>query len=305
MSWNKYKVQKKQIYVSGSGWQDATPLETRQGDLIESYSSYTDCFGDDVKIGIYWGTDYEAVSCDADYYGDTNTEISKDAFRETSKGYSSYYLADTIMIGNCVTSIRNYGFQNLRSLKSVYLPSTITSIGNAAFEDCRMLTSVTIPDSVTSIGERAFWGCSGLTDVILPSGITNIDKLTFENCSGLTSITIPSGVTSIGNQSFHNCSSLPSITIPDRVRSIGNWAFQNCSGLTSVTIGSGITSIAQGAFILCYGLQDFIITAPSPPTLGSGALDGSTCYIRVPYASVNAYKTASGWSTYASRIRSI
>jgi len=43
-----------------------------------------------------------------------------------------------------------------------------------------------------------------------------------------------------------------------------------------------------------------------PPTLGSSTFDDTNnCPIYVPSGSVNAYKSASGWSTYADRIQAI
>lgn len=42
MAWNKYKVEKKQIY-SGGTWIDSVPLETRVGDYVDTYSTYAEC----------------------------------------------------------------------------------------------------------------------------------------------------------------------------------------------------------------------------------------------------------------------
>ena len=43
----------------------------------------------------------------------------------------------------------------------------------------------------------------------------------------------------------------------------------------------------------------------TPPTLGANAFNNTTCKIYVPDASVSAYKAATNWSTYASRIFSL
>ena len=79
------------------------------------------------------------------------------------------------------------------------------------------------------------------------------------------------------------------------------------SGLTSVIIGSGVTNIEQYAFENCSGLTSITCLATTPPTLVSYNAFSNTnnCNIYVPSASVNAYKSASGWSTYASRIQAI
>lgn len=42
MPWNKYKVEKKQIYQNG-GWVDTYPLQTREGGMIGTFDTYSDC----------------------------------------------------------------------------------------------------------------------------------------------------------------------------------------------------------------------------------------------------------------------
>ena len=93
-------------------------------------------------------------------------------------------------------------------IKSVTIGNSITSIGSYAFDDCAGLTNITIPDSVTSIGDSAFYKCTGLTSVTIPDGVTSIGSYAFYSCTGLTSVTIPDSVTSIGNYAFCGCNNL-------------------------------------------------------------------------------------------------
>ena len=146
------------------------------------------------------------------------------------------------------------------------------------------VNSVEIQNSVTTIGNSAFNRCSGLTSVTIPNGVTTIGNSAFNRCSGLTSVAIPDSVTSIGNYAFNGCSGLTSINIPDSVTSIGYSVFSNCSGLTSVTI-----------------------QATTPPTLGGtdAFTNTNNSPIYVPAESVDAYKAATNWSSYASRIQAI
>ena len=194
----------------------------------------------------------------------------------------------------------------VQGCKNTVIPNTVTSISEYAFNGCSGLTSIAIPNSVTSIGDGAFMDCSSLTSIDIPSGVTSIVGHTFDGCHGLTSVTIPNSVTSIGTQAFLHCSSLTSVTIPSSVTSIGLQAFGSCTGLTSINIPSGVTTINEGAFISCKSLTSITINATTPPTLGNNAFNiTNNCPIYVPAASVNAYKAASGWSTYSSRIQAI
>ena len=175
-------------------------------------------------------------------------------------------------------TLNDYGL-----LTSAAIKSGVTSIVGYAFSNCISLTSIEIPNSVTSIGEKAFYDCTSLSSVTIPNSVTSISEFTFYYCTSLTSITIPNSVTSIGEKAFYNCTSLSSVTIPNSVTSIDSSAFRGCSSLTSITVN-----------------------AETPPTLGTNVFNYTNdCPIYVPSGSVNAYKSATNWSKYASRIQAI
>ena len=192
-----------------------------------------------------------------------------------------------------------------RNCVSATVGDCVDTIGYYAFVNCRSLTSVTISNNVTTIGYYAFSNCTNLTSVNIPIGVTDLHH-TFPNCTSLTSITIPNGVTEL-YETFYGCSSLTNITLPSSVTSIGMYTFYNCTGLTSVTVPSSVTFIGDGAFFNCTGLTGVTVNATTPPTLGSNSVFNNTndCPIYVPAASVSAYRSASVWSTYASRITAI
>ena len=189
---------------------------------------------------------------------------------------------------------------------SAEIGQCVSTIGDAAFANLS-LTSVTIPDSVTSIDNWAFGYCTGLTSVSIPNSLTSISSYAFYRCTGLTSVSIPNSLTSIGSQAFFQCSSLTGITIPDSLTSIGGYAFYQCSSLISITIPDSVTSIDDWAFGYCTRLRSVTVNATTPPTLGGNVFNNtsSNLVIYVPSASVDTYKTASGWRNYASRIQAI
>lgn len=241
-----------------------------------------------------------SASCVSAEIGSDCTSIGQSAFLRFS-GLTS------VIIGDSVTSIGPSAFYSGSSLTSVIIGNSVATIGSNAFIYCSSLTSVTIPNSVTSIGNHAFSNCSRLTSVSIPNSVTSIGEAVFQRCSSLASITIPNSVTDIGMYAFYGCSGLTSIAIPNYVATIGNYAFSNCRGLTSVSIPNSVTSVGERAFEYCTGLTEITVEATTPPTLGNDTAFWNTnnCPIYVPAESVNAYKTATYWSTYASRITAI
>lgn len=227
----------------------------------------------------------------------------------TSGEVSSQYSGTVVSaeIGNCVNTIGTSAFTDCSGLTSIDLGTSVTTIGEYAFKYCFYLSSITIPDSVTTIGEGAFHYCyPSLTSVTIGNGVTTIGKNAFVVCRNLSTLTIGNSVATIGEGAFQNCEALTSITIPNSVTTIGEDAFNACLNATSLTIGSGVTYIGKNAFSNCGRLQNITIYATTPPTLAyEYEFYASNCPIYVPAGSVNAYKTATNWSEYTSRIQAI
>ena len=219
--------------------------------------------------------------------------------------------------GGCVTAIElgdgvrvgGYAFTKLFNMRSVTIPDSVTSINYNAFTNCYALESVIIPDSVTSIGGAAFQSCYALESVIIPDSVTSISSNVFTNCYALESVIIPDSVTSIGGAAFQSCYALESVIIPDSVTSISSNVFTNCYALESVTIPDSVTNIGSYAFQSCYNMDEYHFLPTTPPTLaGTNAFGNiqSDCKMYVPYSAdhsiIEAYKTATNWSAYASRM---
>ena len=286
------------------------------GNIVTPYHTYSYIFGTDIVSNTYengqgiitfdgcvtnigdWAF-YDCSSLTSITIPDSVIKIEFGAFYGCSN-------LSTVIIGDSVTLIEDNSFQYCSSLTSVNIPDCVTSIERCAFSGCSSLTSVTIGDSVTSIGEYAFYSCSSLTGVNIPNSVTSIGEYAFYSCSGLTSVTIGDSVTSIGEYAFNSCSSLTTVTIPDSVTSIGIFAFCDCSSLTTATIPDSVTSIGNHAFYWCFKLTSVYCKPTTPPAVSIEEDSWYAFYnnasdrkIYVPTASVEAYKSASGWSDYA------
>ena len=313
-----------------SGLTGITCLNETPGTLGEgAFDNTNDCpiyvpcaSVDTYKAASGWSVYADRIQCKPKYILRlNNSNIVRAACDSTSavtSGEVTSQYRDSVVsaeIGECVTSISARAFQNCTGLTSVSISNNVISIGDFAFYTCRSLTSIDIPSGVTSIGNGAFTSCSNLTSVEIPSGVTRISLTTFEGCTSLTSVTIPDSVTSIGHSAFTYCYGLTSVglvgsgasvEIPSGVTSLNFEIFYNCTGLTSVTIPSGVSSIGGQTFYGCRSLTSITCYSTNPPYLSSiGLVDTNDCPIYVPAASVNAYKSASGWSNYDYRIQAI
>ena len=177
-------------------------------------------------------------------------------------------------------TIKKQALYKCHGLESVTLPSTITAIEDDAFHECPILSSINIPEGVKSIGTYAFAGNLQLTEITLPQSIETIGKNAFA-ATGLHSFALPEGITTIAESICFNCKSLTTLTLPSTTTNVGYRAFSYCEKLTEIHC-----------------------KATTPPTLEQYAFEDVVTgrKICVPHDSVEAYKTADGWSDFADQI---
>ena len=215
----------------------------------------------------------------------------------------------------------------------------ITTIPNGSgnfgiFKNCTLLTYVNLPDTLTRIGNNAFYGCTSLAEINIPTGVTAIGTNVFERCTSLSSIVLPEGLTAIGQSAFVRCSALslvidlPNLTAlgkdtfslanVTRVENLGKISsiedaasgnygmFKDNVNLTYVNLPDTLTRIGNNAFYGCSSLQYIRIEATTPPTLpNTYSIPSTIGAIYVPDESVEAYQSATNWSSYASKIKGI
>ena len=239
------------------------------------------------------------------------TKIGKSAFQGSA--VTSVYMPESI------TSIDYNAFSGCQNLESVALPESLTTLERYAFNDCKSLKAIEIPSGVTAIPNQCFYGCSSLESVTIPEGVTTIGEYAFSGCN-LNALTLPESLEKIGSQAFGDNSSLKSVNIPAKVKTIESFAFRSC-GLTELVIPEGVQAIGDNAFeynslknltlpstIKTIGNYAFFgnnilsifCNAAMPPMLGDNAFSsGITPSIKVPMASIAAYRKAYGWKNFS------
>lgn len=229
------------------------------------------------------------------------TSIGSQAFRGCSNLHQDFYFANLTSLitlnstasqfyssgitgfdAPILTSVPQEALRGCTSLIFVNIP-LVTNIGPGGFRDCNKLEEINM-ESVVTIHNYAFYSCSAMhQDLYLP-------KLTSMPASGTTTRHFyGSGITGFDAQ---------------LLTSIPGSCFVNCTLLELVNIPL-VTNIGPDGFRSCRKFEELILGQETPPTLGSDALAStpSTMSIYVPDSAVDTYKAASGWSTYASRIK--
>lgn len=307
-----YKLVRQVSYDSGVTWISLD--EYQKGDLYENDSP--DCGG-----GI---TQYRWVNVSGEYTCVGTTKYQKTKKQQSTDGGQTWTDVSPIEYGT--GAVIEYNSQDCvggnTKLSATYSNGQSYSKecdGNSTlmFSETKengnnhtIMTSVVIGDCVTRTQNNVFAQCYSLTSVTIPNSVTSIGSWAFDNCSGLTSVTLPTGLTSIEENTFSD-TRLTGITIPNTVTNIGAWAFGYCKRINSITIPQNVTSIGDHVFYACSNLTSLTVNATTPPTLGEKAFyknNTSTIdsiIIYVPSQSVNAYKSANGWSEYADRIQAI
>lgn len=216
-------------------------------------------------------------------------------------------LDNIIELGVGSSMIQNSGcFSGCRNLKIIGDVSKITKIGDNTFCNCTSIPSELNFTNLESIGKRTFEGCSQLIRVSCPKLAGTLDG-TFYKCASLEYVDLPlvTELASYQNSgAFRECTSLKEVNLP-RIIKVNGSSFEKCYGLLSVKLGENLNYIGNSAFSNCSSMQYLIVKAITPPTLtNSNAFDNTNnCPIYVPDASVEAYKTATNWVTYAYRIK--
>ena len=242
--------------------------------------------------------------------------------------YSVTTIGESAFKGSAVTSVSmpegiisiDYNaFKGCQNLESVTLPESLTTLGSYAFYSCKLLKTIKIPSGVTAIPSSCFYECSSLESVTIPEGVTTIGECAFQSCN-LNALTLPESLETIGNSAFYRNSSLKSVNIPAKVKTIETYAFSSC-GLIDLVIPEGVQTIGDYAFeynslknltlpstIKTIGNYAFynnnilsiICNAAMPPMLGDNAFYiMPDVKVKVPMASIAAYRKAYGWKDFS------
>jgi hypothetical protein len=253
------------------------------------------------------------------------TTIGYDAFRDCTS-------LTSIDIPSGVTSIGEFAFNDCFNLQSItieattpprlgpgvfdytnncpiYVPCESVAAYKAASEWSTYANRITCIEPPLTTGKyRASYSDGNSLELSCNTNtlISDETQPSGYEISALTSATIGSCVTQIGISAFENATNLERLTLSEGLEIIDFKSFKNCSSLKSVTFPESLTSIGTDSFSGCSGLLSITFLSDTPIRLyGNTFADTNNCPIYVPSASLSAYQSATGWSSYINRIQAI
>ena len=167
-------------------------------------------------------------------------------------------------------------------IKYIYIGKNVFDVGTGAFASSSAF-KVFISQSVATIGEFAFTQNYSLSSIVISGSVSTIKRKAFNSCMGILNLNLPEGIIDIGKEAFSTCMALSSVVIPNSVTTIGDYAFE-----------------------ACMGMKEYHFLSQTPPSLsGSNVFNQipSDCIIYVPVGSLQAYQTATNWTTYADQMQ--
>lgn len=132
------------------------------------------------------------------------------------------------------------------------------------------------------------------------TGLEIVNNGCFEGCTSLREVTLPS-IKISGNHVFKN-SGIRKIVIPEGYVAIGNGFCENAYNCRLIDFPNSVTTIGELLIRTVNNVTTIVCRAIIPPTFGGFGYGGVPVAIYVPDTSVAAYKIATNWNTFSSKI---
>ncbi len=148
--------------------------------------------------------------------------------------------------GSRLTTINEYAFAGLKSVKSLNIPDTVTYIGARAFNGMTSLTEINLTMKPgMNLTANAFKGVGDTEGATLRIGKNSACIIQAFADANITSVVFEDGceITEIGAVTFNGWSHLKSVTLHEGLLSVDLTAFFECPGVTSLGIPASVTEI--------------------------------------------------------------
>ena len=166
---------------------------------------------------------------------------------------------ETIIFEDGIKWIDEKSCQNLKNLKTIYLPKTLKKIYSHCFANCTNLENIVFKNTDGYIEPSAFEGTKWFEQIKDEFVIVNNQLLKYNGTS--KNIIVPEGVKSINFQVFNENPIIEKVILPTSLEELSVAAFGDCVNLKEVIFeGEKLETIYPMAFDGCINLKE--ITLP-------------------------------------------
>lgn len=246
--------------------------------------------------------------------------------------YCFYYINPlvNVILPKTLASVGNASFNSIDNVSAITIPEELQTVGGNAFKthssvinynavncdfgvtsdynycfNTNYITEVNFGDKVEVLPWGFMKGAYQLTGLTFNEGLRIVGRNSFRDCTGITSLELPSTVKELHEYCFAGCS-ISALTLNEGLQVMKIYNFSN-NFMSAVTIPSTVVSIDEYCFRDNSNLVQATFLPTTPPSFKQNVFQGcnNLAHIYVPAASVDTYKAASGFSSYANKIEAI
>lgn len=244
-------------------------------------------------------------------YAVSPNSISLTALTQNLAGAISYIQFEDSEVGRLCAI--NWGDYNevvetvTEDSEDVTVATTFVSMNNTTATRGQTVTTTRAKTAEDTVGTKTTKVAVGITRS-QAAAVTSIGTVftSKTNISYFDEFKYFTGVTSIVENSAARLqnSSLLYITLPESITSLGAYAFSRMDNTVRIDLPASVRYLNKSAFTSIKNPTTVIFRNTTPPTFSAtpDAYFGRLNPIYVPDDSVDAYKAATGWSSYASHI---
>ena len=258
-----------------------------------------------------------------DIQGGFYMRFADDAVKDVlmAKGVSSDGIGITVADAEKVTDIGTWfkGNTEITSFDEFEKFTGVTSLiggadssGLGTFRLCSNLESLTLPPNVNTLEKNCCAYCPKLVIQNLPAAITTIAGAAFADASAAPENIVLPNLQVLDGAAFRNVGGIKRVLDLGKITTLpgggsiatNSSVFYGCADLELLIVPTTVTSLGKGAISYMPSLKNIVFKSATPPSYGDNSIYNLTALeaIYVPDASVDSYKTGTGYASYSTKI---
>ena len=162
---------------------------------------------------------------------------------------------------------------------------------------------------VVAIPGDSYYEFCDAKHIVFCEGVTRLKEEAFDYCQSIESVHISASMRKFGDKAFWSCRNLKSVTFAENsnFQVLSRRTFRSCESLPHIELPASLNRIATEAFYDCTSLKIITLHSEQCVLESTNVFEESDQiqFIYVPESSVDWYKNASNWKSFADKIRAL